>query len=46
MNEILDICDEIRELNEERLPDDEARSNTNIAQRGQEEDEINQQRLG
>ena len=29
-----------------RLPDDEARSSSNIAQRVQEEDEINQRELG
>ena len=46
MNEILNLCDERQELKEERLPDDEGRSNTNIAQRDQEEDEINQQIIG
>ena len=45
MNGILVQCDERRDLKEQRLQADKARSSTNIAQRSQEE-EINQKIIG
>ena len=45
MNEIWDLYNERRELKRLGHPYDEAMSSTNIAQQGQEEDEINQREL-
>ena len=45
MNEMLDLYDERRELDRLIHLYDDAMSSTNIAQRGQEEGEINQREL-
>ena len=45
MNEILDLYDERRELKRLGHQHDEPMSSTNIAQQGQEENDINQREL-